>query len=95
MSCEGARTLTYNFAEIIDRKDTNAMNMDGFREYIFQAPASMTFPYADDEFIRMWVADMEFATPPEIIQAVKDRLGKRIFGYTKIFDPNYYLSFVN
>jgi len=71
------------------------MNMDGFREYIFQAPASMSFPYADDEFIRMWVADMEFATPPEIIQAVKDRLDKRIFGYTKVFDPNYYLSFVN
>ncbi len=87
--------MQYNFDEIIDRKDTNAMNMDGFREYIFQAPASMTFPYADDEFIRMWVADMEFATPPEIIQAVKDRLDKRIFGYTKVFDPNYYLSFVN
>ena len=87
--------MKYNFDEIIDRKDTNAMNMDGFREYIFQAPASMTFPYADDEFIRMWVADMEFATPPEIIQAVKDRLDKRIFGYSKVFDPNYYLSFVN
>ena len=86
--------MTYNFDEIIDRKDTNAMNMDGFREYIFQAPASMSFPYADDEFIRMWVADMEFATPPEIIQAVKDRLDKKIFGYTRIFDPNYYLSFV-
>ena len=87
--------MQYNFDEIIDRKDTNAMNMDGFREYIFKAPESMKFPYADDEFIRMWVADMEFATPPEIIQAVKDRLDKRIFGYTKVFDPNYYLSFVN
>lgn len=87
--------MKYNFDEIIDRKDTNAMNTDGFREYIFNAPSTMQFPYADDEFVRMWVADMEFATPPEIIQAIKDRVDKRIFGYTKVFDPNYYLAFVD
>lgn len=77
--------MQYDFDEIIDRKNTNAMNTEGFREYIFHAPADMVFPYADDEFIRMWVADMEFATPPEIIQAIKERLDKRIFGYTKVF----------
>jgi len=87
--------MQYNFDEIIDRKGTNAMNTDGFREYIFHASDEMTFPFADDEFIRMWVADMEFATPPEIIQAVKDRLDKRILGYSKVFDPNYYLTFVH
>jgi cystathionine beta-lyase len=87
--------MKYDFDELVDRKNTNAMNTDGFREYIFKASNDMTFPYKDDEFIRMWVADMEFATPPEIIQAVKDRLDKRIFGYTKVFDPNYYLSVVN
>lgn len=87
--------MRYDFDEIIDRKNTNAMNTDGFREYIFRASDDMVFPYKDDEFIRMWVADMEFATPPEIIQAIKDRADKRIFGYTKVFDPNYYRSFVN
>jgi cystathionine beta-lyase len=85
--------MKYNFDEIIDRKGTNAMNTDGFREYIFHAPPTMKFPFADDEFIRMWVADMEFATPPEIIQAIKDRLDRRIFGYTKVFDPAYYEAF--
>ncbi|MGE8018515.1 hypothetical protein ACQKOM_06225 [Peribacillus frigoritolerans] len=34
-------------------------------------------------------------SPSEIIQAVKDRLDKRIFGYTKVFDPNYYLTVAN
>jgi cysteine-S-conjugate beta-lyase len=86
--------VRYNFDEIIDRKGTNALNTDGFKDYIFKS-SDMVFPYADDEFIRMWVADMEFATPPEVIQAVKDRLDKRIFGYTKIFDPNYYLTVTN
>jgi len=37
---------------------------------------------------------MEFATPPEIIQAIKDRLDQRILGYTNVFDPDYYLSVV-
>jgi len=85
--------MQYDFDEIIDRKGTNAMNIEGFRDYIFHAPVTMKFPYADDEFIRMWVADMEFATPPEIIEAVKERLDRRIFGYTKIFDPEYYKAF--
>lgn len=85
--------MNYNFDEIIERKGTNAMNTDGFREYIFHAPQTMKFPYADDEFIRMWVADMEFATPPEVVQAIKDRADKRIFGYTKVFDPEYYKAF--
>jgi len=84
--------MNYNFDEIIDRRGTNAMNTDGFREYIFHAP-TMQFPYADDEFIRMWVADMEFAVPPEVIQAIKDRADKRIFGYTRVFDPEYYKAF--
>lgn len=87
--------MKYDFDEIIDRQGTNAMNTDGFRQYIFQASDELVFPYADSDFVRMWVADMEFATPPEIVQAMKDRLDKRIFGYSKVFDPNYYLSFVN
>ena len=85
--------MIYNFDEIIERKGTNAMNTDGFREYIFHAPPEMKFPYSDDEFIRMWVADMEFATPPEVIDAIKERADKRIFGYTKVFDPEYYRAF--
>jgi len=87
--------LRYNFDEIIDRKGTNAMNTDGFRDYIFHAGPDMKFPYADDEFIRMWVADMEFATPEVIIDAIRDRLSRRIFGYTKVFDPAYYEAFAD
>ena len=85
--------MQYNFDEIIDRKNTNAENTDGFRSYIFHAGPDMEFPYSDEEFIRMWVADMEFATPPEVCQAIKDRVDKRIFGYSQVFDPAYYEAF--
>lgn len=49
--------MKYNFDEIIDRRNTNAMNLEGFREYIFHADQSLKFPFPDDQFIRMWIAD--------------------------------------
>lgn len=48
------------------------------------------FPYKDEEFIRMWVADMEFAVAPEILQAITDRVDRRILGYTLVYDKGYY-----
>lgn len=83
----------YNFDEIIDRRHTNAMNTDGFRDYIFHADDTMKFPYKDEEFIRMWVADMEFATPDVVIDGMRERLEKRIFGYTRVFENSYYEAF--
>lgn len=85
--------MNYNFDEIIDRRGTSCLNTDGFREYIFHADENMKFPFADDEFIRMWVADMDFATPDCIIDGIKKRLDRRIFGYTRIFGDEYYNAF--
>ena len=53
--------MNYNFDEIIDRRHTNALNTDGFRGYIFHAGPEKVFAFKDEEFVRMWVADMEFA----------------------------------
>lgn len=83
----------YNFDEIIDRQNTNALKTDGFRGYIFHAGPEKVFPYKDDEFIHMWVADMEFAVAPEIVDAMRQRLDRRIFGYTGVFTHDYYNSF--
>lgn len=83
----------YNFDEIIDRRHTNALNTDGFRDYIFHADETMTFPYKDEEFIRMWVADMEFAAPEVVIDGIRERLNKRIFGYSRVFEKSYYDAF--
>ena len=85
--------MTYDFDEIIERRHTNALNTDGFRGYIFHAGPEKVFPFRDEEFVRMWVADMEFATPPAICDAIKNRVDKRIFGYTMMFDDAYYRAF--
>lgn len=83
----------YDFDEIIDRRNTNALNTDGFRGYIFHAGPEKVFPYKDEEFVRMWVADMEFGVAPEILEALHKRLDRRIFGYTGMYDGEYYQSF--
>ena len=80
----------YSFDEIIDRQGTDALNTDGFRGYIFHAGPEKVFPCADDEFVRMWVADMEFGLAPEIADAMRARLDRRIFGYTGIYNDEYY-----
>ena len=86
--------MKYDFDEIIDRTHTNALNTDGFRQYIFKAGPDKVFPYKDEEFIRMWVADMEFAVAPEIREALKERIDRQIFGYTGVYDDEYYRSFL-
>lgn len=85
--------MPYNFDEIIDRRNTNALNTDGFRGYIFHAGPEKKFKFKDEDFVRMWVADMEFAVPEEIRDAIKARLDKKILGYTLMYDQNYYKAF--
>ena len=66
--------MTYNFDEIIDRRNTNSENVEGWRPYIFHCGPERVFPYKDEEFIRMWVADMEFGVAPEILEALHSRV---------------------
>lgn len=82
--------MTYNFDEIIDRRNTNSENVDGWRPYIFHCGPERVFPYKDEEFVRMWVADMEFAVAPEIRQAIIDRVNRQILGYSIVSDNGYY-----
>ena len=84
----------FDFDEIIDRQHTSALSTDGFRGYIFHAGPEKVFPYKDDEFVRMWVADMDFGVAPEILDEMRKRIDRRIFGYTGVYDHDYYNSFV-
>ncbi len=84
--------MNYDFDRIIDRRNTNALNTDGFRGYIFK-DEKIDLPFRDEYFIRMWVADMEFATPDFIRDAIKRRVDRQILGYSMVFDPAYYEAF--
>ena len=81
--------MQYNFDQIIDRRRTNSLSADGFRGFL-HANTGRSFDRADDDFIRMWVADMDFAVPDVILDAVRARLDRQILGYTLMYDTAYY-----
>ena len=90
----GGIHVTYNFDEIIDRRSTNAMNVEGYKGYLF-GDADTSDLEEHDELIRMWVADMDFATPEVVLDAIRDRLDKKILGYTNIFGTDYFEAFMS
>lgn len=61
----------YNFDRIIDRNETSSVKYD-LRGKIFNKK----------DVIPMWVADMDFATPDFITDAIKERLKHQILGYS-------------
>lgn len=69
--------MNYNFDQIIDRRGSGAIKCDGLEQW-----------YGNSELLPMWVADMDFATPDFIIDALKARLEHPIFGYT--MEPERY-----
>ena len=64
--------MRYNFDEIVDRKNTAAMKTD---------MASDGSSIGAD-VLSMWIADMDFACAPPIVEAIKKAADRRIFGYT-------------
>ena len=75
--------MKYNFDEVIDRSNTNAVKFDEMKEI-----------WGREDLIPMWVADMDFATPNFILDAVKKRCEHPILGYTMKSD-GYYKSIIN
>ncbi|MGN0191024.1 MAG: MalY/PatB family protein [Candidatus Cryptobacteroides sp.] len=69
----------YDFDEIIPRHGSGALKTDALKER-----------FGKEGLLPMWVADMDFATPPFIVDALRQRLGHPIFGYT--VEPEDYRS---
>ena len=61
----------YDFDRIIPRRGSGALKTDALQER-----------FGKDGLLPMWVADMDFATPSFIVDALRQRLEHPIFGYT-------------
>ena len=73
----------YNFDEPIRRNGTCSVKVDGLKA-----------KFGREDLIPLWVADMDFATPPFIIDAITARCKHPILGYT--YAPeSYYTSIIN
>ena len=75
--------MKYNFDEVIDRRGSDSLKLE-----------ALLPRWGREDLIPMWVADMDFRTPPFIIDSVKKRIECEIFGYTD--KPNtWYQSIIN
>ena len=72
----------YDFDTIIERRGTGSLKWDS-REPV--SGASGLLP--------LWVADMDFAAPREIVEALERRVAHRIYGYT-IESASYYEAMI-
>ena len=67
--------MKYDFNETVDRTGTASIKLEA---------GEKVNPYLPKEHIPLWVADMDFACAPEILQAMHERLDRRILGYTNL-----------
>ena len=64
--------MKYNFDELIDRRGTDALKLE-----------ALLPRWGREDLIPMWVADMDFRTPPFIVEVIKKRIECEILGYTE------------
>ena len=69
--------MNYNFDELINRKNTNSIKYD------FTAQRGKP-----EGILPLWVADMDFRTPPCVVEALTDKSRHGIFGYSET-GPDY------
>lgn len=75
--------MKYNFDEIIDRRHTDALKVDALK-----------VRWGREDLLPLWVADMDFRTPPFIVDSIRKRLENEVLGYT-MKSPAWYSSIVN
>ena len=70
--------MKYDFDKLIERRGTNSYKWDFAEQFVGEKDA-----------LPVWVADMDFQSPPPIIEALKQRVEHGVFGYTAVPDSCY------
>ncbi len=70
--------MKFNFDEVIDRRNTASVKWD-LADELFRT----------EGILPMWVADMDFRSPPAVIEALHARAAHGVFGYTACMASYY------
>jgi len=70
--------VKYDFDTVISRKNTNSLKYDFARE--------RGMP---EGLLPLWVADMDFPAPPEVLADIQEAVAHGIFGYTEAKEDYY------
>lgn len=76
-------TELFDFDRPIERADTNSQKFDGRQQY-----------FGRSDIIPMWVADMDFAVPACVTEALAQRVAHPVFGYT-LYPESLYQSVID
>lgn len=80
---ERVKSMVYDFDRKVDRKSTNDMKWHA------KAVSSYLHRPVPEEMIPMWLADTDFACAPVIVDALRERVDKEIFGYCAPMESFY------
>lgn len=70
--------MKYDFNKTVDRNRTSCIKWDCLEVF-----------FGKSELHPMWVADMDFKAPPEILKPIRERAAHGVFGYTAKPDEFY------
>lgn len=62
----------YDFDRVIDREGTNSIKLGYLKD-----------EFGREDLTALWVADMDFATPPFVLDALHERLDRLVLGYSR------------
>jgi cystathionine beta-lyase len=75
--------MKYNFDEVVDRSNSDCSKIENLKSI-----------FGREDIIPLWVADMDFKSPPAITQALLKRVEHGVFGYT-VQTEEYFNSITN
>lgn len=58
--------MKFNFDQVLDRRSSD----------------SIKWNYFEEDVLPLWVADMDFLSPPEVLKALRERIDHGLFGYS-------------
>lgn len=71
--------MAYDFDRIIERRGTDSLKFDYAKKR-----------GRPEDILPLWVADMDFPAPPEVLSALRERVDHGIFGYSDAADSTYF-----
>ena len=71
--------MSYSFDSIIERRGTDSLKYD------FAAKRGMP-----ENVLPLWVADMDFQAPPQVLEALYEKCRHGIFGYSDASEDGYF-----
>ncbi len=65
--------MNYNFDQIVDRRNTHSLKYD----FALERKKPL-------DILPLWVADMDFPAPPQVLEAIQTAAAHGIFGYSEV-----------